>query len=58
VRLRGISTSDRLEVLRRAPGYVEHVGGWCAQLEGAASVILDVRVKTFENVTLSMAIET
>src|SRR5215470_321500 len=37
-----ISTSDRLEVFGGAAGHIEHIGGWCAKLERAALVIVNV----------------
>jgi hypothetical protein len=45
-----ITTSDRLEVLRGAPGHIEHIGRWCACLKGAASVILDVIAHVTHNI--------
>ena len=39
---RRITTSDRLEVFGGAAGHIEHASGWCAHLEGAALVILEV----------------
>src|ERR1700743_2514072 len=41
-RLCRITTSDRLEVLGGAAGYIEHVAGWCTQFEGAALMIVNV----------------
>src|SRR5215470_2477013 len=39
---RRITTSDRLEVFGGAAGHIEHIGGWCAKLERAALVIVNV----------------
>src|SRR5215469_12449689 len=39
---RRISTSDRLEVFGGAAGHIEHIGRWCAELERAELVIVNV----------------
>src|SRR5215472_10912014 len=47
---RRISTSDRLEVFGGAAGHIEHIGRWCAKLERAALVILNVVANATEQV--------
>src|SRR5215469_5105554 len=47
---RRISTSDRLEVFGGAAGHIEHIGRWCAKLEGAALVIVNVVANATEQV--------
>src|SRR6266568_8496414 len=49
-RQRRIATSDRLEVLGGVTCHIEDVGRWCAQLEGATLVIVDVVAKAAQHV--------
>src|SRR5215472_7054824 len=45
-----ISTSDRLEVFGGAAGHIQHIGRWCAKLERAALVIVNVVANATEQV--------
>src|SRR5215470_859779 len=47
---RRITTSDRLEVFGGAAGHIEHIGRWCAKLERAALVIINVVANATEQV--------
>src|SRR5215471_11348164 len=47
---RRITTSDRLEVFGGAASHIEHIGRWCAQLERAALVIVNVVANATEHV--------
>src|SRR5215468_8890797 len=47
---RRITTSDRLEVFGGAAGHIEHIGRWCAHLERAALVIVNVVANATEQI--------